>query len=85
MLGIFLATAIQMSLGETIIGWFEEIVDAFIGMITAIPKAVADIFAGWADSILGEGWYGPILAAIVVVIVFLVVYGAIWLQGVIFE
>ena len=85
MLGIFLATAIQMSLGDTIVGWFEELADAFIAMITAIPNAVARIFEGWPDTIVAEGWYGPVLATVVVVIVFLIIYGAIWLQGVIFE
>lgn len=75
----------QLDLGETIIGWFEQVVEAFIGMVTAPWNATADIFEGWADSIIDQGWYGPILAAIVIVMVFLIVYGAIWLQGVIFE
>ena len=84
-MNIMLPSAPMLNLGETIIGWFEEIVDAFIGMVTAIPNAVADIFSGWSDTIVAEGWYGPVLAAVVVVIVFLIIYGAIWLQGVIFE
>ena len=84
-MNLMLPSAPMLNLGDTIIGWFEEIVDAFIGMVTAIPNAVASIFSGWADTILAEGWYGPVLAAVVVVIVFLIVYGAIWLQGVIFE
>ena len=84
-MNIMLPSSPILAFGDTIIGWFEEVVDAFIAMITAIPEAIASIFGGWPDTIIAEGWYGPVLATIVVVIIFLIIYGAIWLQDVFFE
>lgn len=84
-MNIMLPSAPVLDLGDTIIGWFEEIVNAFIDMFVAIPRAFADIFSGWSYDITNHGWYGPILAAIVIIAVFLIFYGAIWLQDSFFE
>lgn len=66
-------------LGETIIGWFKDIGQAFVDMIIAIPTAFANIFAGWVDTVT-QAWHGPVYAALAILMVGLIIYFGLWLK-----
>lgn len=80
MTGLFLV--IQLSVMDTIfndllqsmINAIKDVIDASVAMITAIPRAIATIFSEWAW-IIGNTWYGPILGAATIAMVFLIGYG----------
>lgn len=79
-----LASTEMVGLGNMILDWFDRIGTAFIDMVTAIPNAVADLFSQWGQTI-GQTWYGPILAAIAIIAVFLIMYAGFWIQDVFLE
>lgn len=61
-------------LGDTIMDWFNDIGQALIDLITAPFNAFSDIWDGWADAISSHGWYAPVLAVVVAIIVLVIFY-----------
>jgi len=60
-------------IGSTILGWFKEIGQALVDMFTAPFDAINSIFTSWGNSAFGD-WWGPILMAVVLVVVVLIFY-----------
>ena len=71
-------------LGEIIISWFRQIGQAFVDMAIAIPTAFANIFSGWVDTVT-QDWYGPVYAALALLMVGLIIYAGFWIKTTILE
>lgn len=59
------------NLTDSVFGLIPKFIEIIFNLVTAPIRAIADVFARWGGTL--GGWYGPIVAAFVIIVVLLIV------------